>query len=446
VKIRHQGKRPSPYENAAHNATEANEEGSIFSSCLPLQLLDHLQLQLATNLLGESVTALGIWQTVGTQAGSPNVKMSSSPPIYRPAPRRPFEHASIPQQPPSPLLSPARPDETPSRTHSIMNLTSSTLLGIYSPTGYSEDRDEPSTPWGTGAETPNPAVEFPTYRKKSAAPLPPVPSGISTVLSLGIRSITLFGLGMLYGLLVRHLHDDQQLAPFQVEGIIKPRNDWRYLAFWGVAGVALGSLLPWVDTLWEDNFESPSTLKGVREGTPEKEEELNSSGLFGADWTPVIRSVGAFVGIAFAIRKLPWTSTLQASLTLALVNPVLWYIIDRSKPGFILSTAVGFTGTGLLLVSNPNIMPSPASSPKNSTIQHQNTVDDFGRYISRENIEGGIWIMSVLFCSCVCFGNVGRRLALNTGIRERVLEKGFSHNGNGHGNGKSSRGRVNGRR
>ena len=109
---------------------------------------------------------------------------------------------------------------------------------------------------------------------------------------------------MLYGLLVRHLHDDRQLAPFQVEGIIKPRNDWRYLVFWGVSGVALGSLLPWVDGLWEQNFVSATCQTRERSSTPEGgEDHLDSSGLFGADWTPVIRSVGAFVGIAFAIVR-----------------------------------------------------------------------------------------------------------------------------------------------
>jgi hypothetical protein len=115
---------------------------------------------------------------------------------------------------------------------------------------------------------------------------------------------------MLYGLLVRHLHDDRQLAPFQVEGIIKPRNDWTYLVLWGVAGVALGSLLPWVDTLWEENFESSSKV-GTKETKPEsKGGDVDASGIFGADWTPVIRSVGAFVGIAFAIVCVPVLTTL----------------------------------------------------------------------------------------------------------------------------------------
>lgn len=243
----------------------------------------------------------------------------------------------------------------------------------------------------------------------------------------------LFSMGMLYGLLVRHLHDDRQLAPFQVEGIIKPRNDWRYLVFWGVSGVALGSLLPWVDGFWEENFEASKTglERGERSTSPDSEEaELDSSGLFGADWTPVIRSVGAFVGIAFAIRKLPWTSTLQASLTLFLVNPVLWYIIDRSRTGFLLSSSVGFIGTLLLLPSNSSFLPSPKSSAyrmNSSFPSNGNGMGDdmggLGNYVSRESIEGGIWILSVLFCSCVCFGNVGRRLALSGGPKEREKER-----------------------
>lgn len=243
---------------------------------------------------------------------------STVPQIIRPKPRRPFQSSPAPPQPPSPLLSASLPDETPSRTHSILNLTSSTLLGIYSHTGYQSDREDLSTPWGTGAETPSISFNSPTspasstsspqiYRRKSVAPPPPAPSTTSTIFSLALRSVLLFGIGMLYGLLVRHLHDDRQLAPFQVEGIIKPRNDWRYLVFWGVSGVALGSLLPWVDGLWEENFENAGKIgieRRERSPTPEGEgDELDSSGLFGADWTPVVRSVGAFVGIAFAIVR-----------------------------------------------------------------------------------------------------------------------------------------------
>lgn len=138
-------------------------------------------------------------------------------------------------------------------------------------------------------------------------------------------------------------------------------------------------------------------------------------------------------------RKLPWSSTLQASLTLALVNPVLWYIIDRSKPGFILSSAVGATGTAFLLVSNPDMMPYPASAStnrsSNSSMKHHALNDDLAAVyglVSKESLEAGIWILSVLFCSCVCFGNIGRRLALSGMGKRRVVAAGLAKSGNGY--------------
>lgn len=240
----------------------------------------------------------------------------STPPILRPIPKRPYQTQ---QQPASPLLSPQSPDDTPSRTHSILNLTSSTLLGIYSPT-FSGEGGEASTPWGTGAQTPRTQsfASFPSI-SGSLPSSPPVKRTIShqsyhqpaskrtVALALGLRGILLFVTGMGYGLLVRHLHTDRKVANFQVEGIIKPRNDRRYLLFWGVAGVVLGGALPWVDGFFSASEEeeaaakysrdqSRSGFQGKKEVGDDKEE-----GILGADWTPVVRSIGAFVGIAYAI-------------------------------------------------------------------------------------------------------------------------------------------------
>lgn len=77
--------------------------------------------------------------------------------------------------------------------------------------------------------------------------------------------------------------------------------------------MALGSLLPWFDILWdealgaEDNETNAKALKGSRVSTSDSDNQerpssrsSNQSGV-AADWTPVVRSVGAFVGIAFAI-------------------------------------------------------------------------------------------------------------------------------------------------
>ena len=109
---------------------------------------------------------------------------------------------------------------------------------------------------------------------------------------------------------------------------------------------------------------------------------------------------------------------MQVSLTLALANPFLWYIIDRSKPGFWLSASVGLLGSAVLTGLNPEMMPAPTGFARNalyrnSTRNHDAGSPVLGAFADQETIETGIWVVSVLFCSCVCFGNIGRRLALN---------------------------------
>ncbi|KAL1835893.1 hypothetical protein VTK73DRAFT_5273 [Phialemonium thermophilum] len=175
------------------------------------------------------------------------------------------------------------------------------------------------------------------------------------------------------------------------------------------------------------------------------------------DWALVMRGIGAFVGIVFAIvsawrpfplsfsspfpsflsleqrltrlslsffqRKLPWTSTMQVSLTLALANPFLWYIVDRSKPGFWLSAAVGLVGSAVLTSLNPEMVPAPMtlgpgalfgnSSSRRLQQQQGSSSSVSGGPEPQATFETGIWMVSVLFCSCIFFGNIGRRLAVS---------------------------------
>lgn len=243
----------------------------------------------------------------------------ATPHIYRPKPRRPFETHSLTVQPLSPSLTPSSESlETPSRTHSMLNLTSSTLGGIYEATGHDDFEPEtPSTPWGTGAESPQRKRSPPVYRKQSFAGVPV--SRAATITSRVFRSILLFGLGLLYGLLVRHLHDDRHLAPLQVESIIKPSHDWRYLAFWGIAGVGLGSLLPLVDKLWEEKMRLP--FGSLSDSSSEEAIDISDSqGILGGDWIIAVRSVGAFVGIAYAIVRPSPTTTLNFTNSLSSAN------------------------------------------------------------------------------------------------------------------------------
>lgn len=114
------------------------------------------------------------------------------------------------------------------------------------------------------------------------------------------------------------MHDNQRLSPVKVEGI--DRYSWRYLISWGVAGIGLGSLLPWVDVLWDETLgqNGDPNVKSSIQGIPgssgvdsdddDQSASRSGSGL-AADWNPVVRSIGAFVGIAFAIVGPPaWLS------------------------------------------------------------------------------------------------------------------------------------------
>lgn len=360
-------------------------------------------------------------------------------PTLRPRPRRPFDLST--SGPPSPSDPPTEPSSfpsqlsaalasksgngTPSRNRSILNLTSSTLFGIYG--------EEPSTPWGAGAETPVEAkdlgAEIPdtilasgpnglkrrrrsTASARRHAPLRARRGLKGYWLPLVGRVTALFGVGMLYGILVSHLHDRQELAPVKVEGI--DRTAWPYYVFWGLAGVLLGEALPQLDALWnadedEDIEESEEDVRRRNSGPSRKQGMVA--------WNDVVRSVGAFVGIAFAIRKLPWQSTLQLSVTLALANPAIWFLIDRSPPGFILSALVSLGGTGMLLGVNPALLPSPSprsvlhERARNATAQANGEQEFVLGLFTLESVGMATWIASVLFVSCVCFGNIGRKLA-----------------------------------
>ncbi|KAM0341134.1 hypothetical protein ACHAPU_010149 [Fusarium lateritium] len=363
------------------------------------------------------------------------------PLLIRPVPRRPFDLSLSTPTPPSENSSPPTPipaqdpqiarflQPTPeptnlSRPQSFKNLTSSTLFGIYSPTtSSSRDRvyDDLDTPWGTGAQTPiqRPGIDDATFdfmkdrshhiRRRSSirsheppAPLKASPSAGALVL----RGLLLFVLGVGYGVLVTsRFHDESDNLSSGAA------YNWVHLSFWGLAGVALGALFPWFDRVWEDSFGEKNDEAVVEHNVSQAQNDDPST-----DWALAIRAIGAFVGIVFAIRKVAWASTLQVSLTLALVNPLLWWLIDRSKPGFLLSAAVGLTGSILLLGVNSDMMPSPAHAPfrhlVNATMASEGEMPILGGLARQDTLETGMWMLSVLFCSCVCFGNIGRRLTL----------------------------------
>lgn len=43
-----------------------------------------------------------------------------------------------------------------------------------------------------------------------------------------------------------------------------------------------------------------------------------------------------------------------------------------------------------------------------------------GAEITQESIAVRTWVASVIFCACVCFGNIGRQLAIGAGSKDTL--------------------------
>lgn len=107
-----------------------------------------------------------------------------------------------------------------------------------------------------------------------------------------LSSALLFGFGIVYGVITVHLHDNHWITPVKLENI-HYYDSWQYLGFWGIAGIALGNVLPWLDS-WRD--QESVQEEQVKHARSEEENEDRTPA-----WVAVARSVGAFVGIAFAM-------------------------------------------------------------------------------------------------------------------------------------------------
>ncbi|KAJ4858422.1 insulin-induced protein (INSIG) domain-containing protein [Trichoderma breve] len=353
---------------------------------------------------------------------------ADGPPLFRPIPRRPFVFDLKCSTPQPQSLTPPKDDESDSEEQRLedeillarfrrdllksgfLDLNTSTLAG-------DDDEEELHNPWGTGAGSPvkrRDSLSRATYelmrdrsRRQSHAstetnrPKQPTTPG-SRALWLASRALVLFVLGAGYGVLVTHLHQEQGLLQLSDAGSGIPRYNGSYTAMWGfaLAGVGMGALQPWVDGEWDGMFgcDSGDTEVDSVESTYDDDERQP---LPETDWALVMRAIGVFVGVAFAVRRLSWTSSSQVSLAVALANLFLWWLIDRTMPALVVSTVVGLAGTVFLLSANSSFYAEPQAEPAMM----------LGGIASQETIEAGIWILSVLFCTCLCFGNIGRRLA-----------------------------------
>ncbi|EHK17046.1 uncharacterized protein TRIVIDRAFT_117849, partial [Trichoderma virens Gv29-8] len=402
------------------------------------------------------------------------------PPLFRPVPRRPFVFDLKCSTPTPQIITPPQDDESDSEeqrledeillarfrrdllktgflglrpsedsppdsptflteSRSTADLNSSTLAGIYDCSDQedvfngADDGEELHNPWGTGAGSPvkrRESVSRATYelmrdrsrRQSHASAAESSRSKQSTTpasraLWLASRALVLFVLGAGYGVLVTHLHREQGLLQLPDAGNGMPQYNGSYTAMWGfaLAGVGMGALQPWVDGEWDGVFGCDGDEAEV-ESVESLHDEDEEQSLLETDWALVMRAIGVFVGVAFAVRRLSWTSSSQVSLAVALANLFLWWLIDRTMPALVVSTVVGLVGTLFLLSVSPDMIRAPSTTfmQTNSSFYAQPHAEPammLGGIASQETVEAGIWILSVLFCTCLCFGNIGRRLA-----------------------------------
>ncbi|KAI1110254.1 hypothetical protein F5Y14DRAFT_429576 [Nemania sp. NC0429] len=274
----------------------------------------------------------------------------SGPPLYRPIPVRPFNFKQNEPTPPGDESLPHTPlsgsslnldwlnfkllnsrsrvrsesSASVSRAQSVMNLTSSTLMGIYEPSAYDNDKYTPgneiNSPWETGAQTPGRVLgmDESVYsaqrdyvhpaRRRSSVQNPVHIRPLSTTASLfysSLRALLLSGLGVLYGIGVATVRGNRSTAAFRMEHMINGSNcGWGYLAFWGVSGLSLGCLLPYVDGIWEEYVE-----KGSSGDATETDSGVIKNLRRKTDWALAVRGVGIFIGIAYAIVSFVPTSS-----------------------------------------------------------------------------------------------------------------------------------------
>lgn len=73
-----------------------------------------------------------------------------------------------------------------------------------------------------------------------------------------------------------------------------------------------------------------------------------------------------------------------------------------------MSTVLALTGMGAILGLHPDILPSSAGlGVRGWHLEH-----GVQGGLSQEAIAVAVWLASVLFSATVCFGNIGRQLAL----------------------------------
>lgn len=212
----------------------------------------------------------------------------------------------------------------------------------------------------------------------------PKPHLFKKLLKLTASLLILSASGILYNQLGQHIHDNHilvpELASKPLDIGIKISNQ---LVFNGVApkwliysieGILFGLVQPIFD-------------KYIFRSKPYSKD--SSSTPFGIDTSSIVRAAVAFLGVSFAVRKIEWSSSIQASIAWSLLSPCLWLLLDGTLSGF-------FTGVFVASIASFSVIVFEGL-PKN-------WYQDF------EFTAIMLWLGNFFFFGLIIFGKIGRYL------------------------------------
>ncbi|KAH3676033.1 hypothetical protein WICMUC_002329 [Wickerhamomyces mucosus] len=188
--------------------------------------------------------------------------------------------------------------------------------------------------------------------------------------------------GILFNKLSEQIHDNHILhknllnIPLTLTGQILKYLNVPDLVIFALQGIVFGSILPLLDYLIFQNYENVKRKKSFN--------DVYSPG-------SIIRSLIAFLGVAFAVRKIEWNSSIQASFAWTLLNPCLWLLLDSTISGFLTSLIGAIVASAILVLFGQDSLP----------------LDWFHDY---EMLAILLWLSNFFFFGLIIFGKIGRYL------------------------------------
>lgn len=276
------------------------------------------------------------------------------------------------------------------RTDSVLNLTKSSLYGIYNTSSVSLNREnEEVEEYIEGSE-----LHIPSRRASLAGIVPVSPKLNGSVepawdlARVAIVAVAAFA----YNEVTRNIHTTHidgsaaAINSYLVRFVdnCKPFQTFVQKHDLGVAdrivtlaleGLLLSSIVPVLD-----NVMPLGCTKRLLSSNPNPYHRGNLV-------NDLVRSLITFLGISYAVRHLEWSLPLQMAMAWSLINPVLWLLLDGTANGFMGSTAVAFGATGAIYLQNAASFTS-----------------------DHDLLTIFLFVGSFFFCGVIIFGKLGRVL------------------------------------